>query len=139
MIPKIKISENTEKITNPGFKQVYRLFSRESGEAVADVLTLHGEEIDDTKPYEIFDPEHTWKRKLLTNFKAEKLTTPIYEQGKLVYNRPNVHAIRAHCAKELERLWDEVKRFEFPHKYYVDLSQNLWEMRHQLLEQHSVE
>lgn len=139
MVPKIKISENTEKITNPGFKQVYRLFSRESGEAVADVITLHGEEIDDTKPYEIFDPEHTWKRKTVTNFKAEELTTPIYEKGKLVYQSPDVHAIRAHCAKELARLWDEVKRFEFPHKYYVDLSQNLWEMRHQLLEQHSVE
>lgn len=139
MIPKIKISENTEKITNPGFKQVYRLFSRESGEAVADVIALYGEEIDDTKPYEIFDPEHTWKRKMLTNFKAEKLTIPIYEKGKLVYNCPDVHAIRAHCNAELARLWDEVKRFEFPHKYYVDLSQSLWDMRRRLLEQYSVE
>ncbi len=139
IIPKIKISENTEKITNPGFKQVYRLFSKESGEAVADVITLFGEEIDDTQPFELFDPEHTWKRKLLKNFKAEKLTIPVYEKGKLVYESPDVHAIKTHCMKEIDRLWDEVKRFEFPHKYYVDLSKQLWDMKTKLLEQYSAD
>lgn len=137
IIPKIKISENTEKITNPGFKQVYRLFSKESGEAIADVITLFDEEIDDTKPYEIFDPEHTWKRKLLTNFKAEKLTTQLFSKGKCVYESPDIHAIRKHCAREIDRLWDEVKRFEFPHKYYVDLSPALWEIKDELLKQYS--
>ena len=137
IVPKIKISENTEKITNPGFKEVYRLFSKESGEAIADVITLFGEEIDDTKPFEIFDPEHTWKRKILKNFTTEKLTIPIYEKGKLVYHSPDVHEIRKHCEKEIDRLWDEVKRFEFPHKYYVDLSKQLWDMKSELLEKYS--
>lgn len=137
IIPKIKISENTEKITNPGFKKVYRLFSKESGEAIADVITLFDEEIDDTKPYEIFDPEHTWKRKMLTNFKAEKLTTKLFSKGKCVYESPDIHSIREHCAREINRLWDEVKRFEFPHKYYVDLSPDLWEIKEKLLKQYS--
>ena len=135
MIPKIKISENIEKITNPGFKQVYRLFSKESGEAVADVITLFGETIDTDKPYEIFDPDHTWKRKLLKDFTAEKLTVPIYEKGRRVYESPDVHQIREKCAYEVGRLWDEVKRFENPHKYYVDLSPELWQLKQSLLEQ----
>lgn len=139
IIPKIKISENTEKITNPGFKQVYRLFSKESGEAIADVITLFDEKIDETKPYEIFDPEHTWKRKTLTNFAVEKLTTQIFSAGKRVYDSPNVHEIKARCAFEIDRLWDEVKRFEFPHKYYVDLSPDLWEMKDGLLKKYSDE
>ena len=137
IVPKIKISENIEKITNPGFKQVYRLFSKESGKAIADVITVFDEEIDDTKPYEIFDPEHTWKRKTLTNFKAEKLTKQIYCGGKRVYESPDVHEIKAHCKNEIDRLWDEVKRFEFPHKYYVDLSQKLWDMKNELLKKYS--
>lgn len=139
IIPKIKISENTEKITNPGFKQVYRLFSEDSGEAIADVILLFDETIDDTKSYEIFDPEHTWKRKILRNISAEKLTIQIYSKGKLVYDSPNVHEIKQHCAYEISRLWDEVKRFEFPHKYYVDLSPNLWEMKNNLLKKYSAE
>ncbi len=139
LISKIKISENTEKITNPGFKQVYRLYSKTSGEAIADVITLFDEEIDDSKPYEIFDPEHTWKRKVLTDFTAEKITRQIYESGKLVYQSPNVHEIKAYCEKEIDRLWDEVKRFEFPHKYYVDLSPKLWDLKHSLLKKYSAE
>lgn len=139
IIPKIKISENTEKITNPGFKQVYRLFSKETGEAIADVITLFDEKIDETKPYEIFDPEHTWKRKTLTNFTAEKITTQIFAGGKLVYQSPDVHEIKKHCAYEINRLWDEVKRFEFPHKYYVDLSPALWEIKNDLLKKYSDE
>ena len=137
IIPKIKISENTDKITNPGFKKVYRLFSNESGEAIADVITLFDETIDNTKPYEIFDPEHTWKRKMVSDFSVEQLTTQIYKNGKKVYENPDVHQIRAHCEKEVNRLWDEVKRFEFPHKYYVDLSPKLWEMKDSLLKKYS--
>jgi nicotinate phosphoribosyltransferase len=137
IIPKIKISENTEKITNPGFKKVYRLFSRESGEAIADVITLFDETIDSDTPYEIFDPEHTWKRKTITNFDVELLTVQIYDKGKRVYNSPGVHEIKKHCEKEISRLWDEVKRSEFPHKYYVDLSPTLWDMKDELLKKYS--
>ncbi len=137
IIPKIKISENTEKITNPGFKKVYRLFSNESGEAIADVITLFDEEIDTNAPYEIFDPEHTWKRKKISNFSAELLTVRIYDKGKKIYISPDVHEIKKHCEKEVGRLWDEVKRFEFPHKYYVDLSARLWDMKDELLKEYS--
>ena len=137
IIPKIKISENTEKITNPGFKKVYRMFSGENGEAIADVLTGFEETIDITMPYEIFDPEHTWKRKKISNFSVELLTTQIYDKGKRVYENPNVHEIREHCEREVGRLWDEVKRFEFPHKYYVDLSPRLWNMKDELLKKYS--
>ncbi len=137
IIPKIKISENTEKITNPGFKKVYRLFSKESGEAIADVITLFDEVIDDSRPYEIFDPEHTWKRKMISNFRAELVTVQIYDKGKLIYKSPDVHQIKKHCEHEISRLWDEVKRFEFPHKYYVDLSPSLWDMKDDLLKKYS--
>lgn len=137
IVPKIKISENTDKITNPGFKKVYRLFSDESGEAIADVITLFDETIDETRAYEIFDPEHTWKRKTITNFHAELLTAQIYDKGKKVYDNPNVHEIKKHCEKEVGRLWEEVKRFEFPHKYYVDLSPVLWDLKDDLLKKYS--
>lgn len=137
IVPKIKISENIEKITNPDFKKVYRLFSNESGEAIADVITLFDETIDTSKPYEIFDPEHTWKRKLISNFSAELLTVQIYDKGKRIYNSPTVHEIKEHCTKEVSRLWDEVKRFEFPHKYYVDLSPKLWDVKNELLKKYS--
>ncbi len=137
IVPKIKISENTEKITNPGFKKVYRMFSNENGEAIADVITIFDEIIDVTQPYEIFDPEHTWKRKKISNFSVELLTVQIYDKGKRVYASPNVHEIKKHCEKEVGRLWDEVKRFEFPHKYYVDLSPELWNMKDELLKKYS--
>ncbi len=137
IIPKIKISENTEKITNPGFKKVYRLFSNESGEAIADVITVFDETINTEKPYEIFDSEHTWKRKMISNFSVEQLTVQIYDKGKKIYTSPDVHEIKEHCKKEVDRLWDEVKRFEFPHKYYVDLSPKLWDMKDELLKEYS--
>lgn len=138
IIPKIKISENITKITNPGFKQIYRLYQNSTGEAIADVLTLHDEEIDDTQPYEIFDPEHTWKRKLVTDFTAKKLLVQIFDKGKCVYQSPTIHDIRKFCLESVDKLWDEVKRFENPHKYYVDLSPKLWKMKEDLLEKHSV-
>ena len=138
MQPKIKLSENVEKITIPAFKQVYRLFERKSGKAIADVITLHEEEIDDTKPLVIFDPEHTWKRKTITDFTSEKLLVKIFDKGKLVYTPPTLTNVKKHCAAEIDRLWDEVKRFENPHRYYVDLSEPLWKVRAELLEKYSV-
>lgn len=139
IIPKIKISENPAKITNPGFKQVYRLYSGETGEAFADVMTLFSETIDNQKPYEIFDPDHTWKRKKVGNFTARPLLTQIFKQGKCVYESPDIHTIRSYCREQIDKLWDEVKRFENPHKYYVDLSPSLWKIKEDLLKKFSDE
>ncbi len=133
IVPKIKISENVEKITTPGFKQVYRLYSRETSAAIADVITLHDEVIDDSKPYEIFDPEHTWKRKTVTDFYARPLLKPIFQKGEYVYDQPSLDVLREYCRMEIDGLWDEVKRFENPHTYYVDLSQKLWDVKYGLL------
>lgn len=137
LIPKIKISENVQKITTPYFKNVVRLYSNETGKAIADVLTTYDEEIDDTKPYEIFDPQNTWKRKVVTDFKAVKLQVPIFKHGECVYKSPSLEEIRKHCLSELDTIWDEVKRFENPHEYYVDLSQKLWDIRYELLKSYN--
>lgn len=134
IIPKIKVSENVTKITNPDFKEVWRLFDTSTGKAIADVLTCRGEVIDDTRPYVIFDPEHTYKRKLLSNFSAVKLMERIFDSGKCVYASPSAEDIKAYCTAQLDTLWDELKRFEYPHKYYVDLSQKLWDKKNELLE-----
>ncbi|WP_099204037.1 nicotinate phosphoribosyltransferase [Scatolibacter rhodanostii] len=134
---RIKISENVTKITTPGFKSVWRLFDKESEQAIADVITLHDEVIDDTQPYTIFDPEHTWKKKTLENFRAVELLTPIFEKGECVYTPRALNAIRSYCAAQLDTLWDEVKRFENPHNFYVDLSRPLWEEKHRLLSEQS--
>lgn len=134
IIPKIKVSENVTKITNPDFKEVWRLFDTSTGKAIADVLTCRDEVIDDTRPYVIFDPEHTYKRKLLSNFSAVKLMERIFDGGKCVYNSPSAEDIKAYCTAQLDTLWDELKRFEYPHKYYVDLSQKLWDKKNELLE-----
>lgn len=133
IIPKIKISENIEKITNPGFKNLYRLYDRSTNKAEADLLTLHDEVIDDTKPLEIFHPIHTWKRKTLTNFYSEKLLVKIFENGNLIYDMPSMDEIKEFCHKEVESLWDEVKRFEYPHTYITDLSLDLWTIRDTML------
>lgn len=134
IIPKIKISENVEKITTPGFKQVWRLFDNESGKAMADVMTLHDEVIESGKPYELFDPEFTWKKKVITNFTAKPLLTPIFQKGQCVYESPSIEEIRTFCANSLDTMWSEVMRFENPHKYYVDMSHKLWSLREKLLE-----
>lgn len=133
IVPKIKVSENVAKITNPGFKKVWRLFDKENNKAIADVITLHNEVIDDTQPYEIFDQEHIWKRKIVTNFRAVPLMLPIFEKGQCVYESPSVEDIRTYCLEQMETIWDEVLRFENPHKYYVDLSQPLWDAKNLLL------
>ncbi len=138
-IPKIKISENVEKITNPGFKEVYRLYERESGKAIADVLVLRGETIDDSKPYEIFDPEHTWKRKMVRNFTARRILEPLFLDGKCVYQERDVKEIQTYCSKQVATLWSEVCRFENPHRYYVDLSQKLWDLKNGMLKEYSSE
>ena len=133
--PKIKISENTSKITNPGFKKLYRLYENKSGKAIADLICIYDEEIDPSKPLTIFDPDYTWKTKTLTDFSAEELLVPIFKSGKLVYDLPTTEQIRERCKNEIDRQWDEVKRFEYPHNYYVDLSQKLWDMKHSLLKE----
>ena len=131
--PKIKISENVGKITTPHFKKIYRLRDKETGKAEADLLCVYDETVDDTKPIELFDPQHTWKRKTLENFTAEELHVKIYESGKLIYQLPTIEEIKAHCEAEIEGMWDEVKRFNNPHNYYVDLSQKLWDIKHNML------
>ena len=136
LIPKMKISENAAKITNPGFKTPWRLFDLETGMAIADVITLADEVIDDTQPYVIFDPEFTYKRKTLTNFKAVKLQVPVFEKGECVYESPSIESMRSYCREQLDTIWDEVKRFENPHAYYVDLSEPLWKLKRELLDKY---
>lgn len=137
IVSKIKLSENTSKITLPGFKQCWRLFDRESGKAIADVITLRDEIIDDTKDYEIFDPEFTWKRKTVKDFIARPLQIEIFKNGVLKYKSPNATAIREYREQQVESLWEEVQRFEKPHKYYVDYSENLYKLQKELIEQYS--
>ena len=135
IIPKIKVSENPSKITNPHFKKVYRIFENETGKAMADLICVHDEVIDPSQPLELFDPEATWKRKTVTDFTAVELLVPIFRGGKLVYQSPSITEMRAYCAAQIDLQWDEVKRFENPHNYYVDLSQKLWDIKHELLKE----
>lgn len=135
MIPKIKKSENVEKITNPGFKTVYRLFDKDTHRALADIIMLDGETIEEDEAYEIFDPDAVWKRKKITNFYAENLRKQIFKEGKCVYQSPSLQEIRAHCKKQLDAMWDEMKRFENPQTYYVDLSHKLWQLKHDMIEE----
>ena len=134
LLPKIKISESIEKITTPCFKGLYRFYNRETGQAIADYVTLRGEVIDDSQPITIFDPVATWKKKTVTNFRAENLLVQIFDRGRCVYELPKLDDIRAYCADQVSHLWEEVKRFEHPHRYYVDLSDRLWNERNDLLE-----
>ncbi len=131
--PKIKISENVDKITNPHFKKLYRFYAKDTGKALADYLCVHDETVDDTKPLTIFDPDATWKEKTLTDFTAKELLVPIFRNGELVYDKPSLPEIKRFCAEQIDTLWDEVRRFENPHQYYVDLSQKLWNIKINLL------
>jgi len=131
--PKIKISENTGKITNPHFKKLYRFYGRDTGKAIADYLCVYDEIVDDTKDMEIFDPEATWKRKTVYDFTARELLVPIFKDGKRVYDLPKLEDVRKYCLEQVESLWEEVKRFDNPHTYYVDLSQKLWDIKYDLL------
>ena len=114
-------------------EKVYRLFDRETGKALGDQVCVWDEEIDETKPLTIFDQDAVWKTKTLTNFTAKELLVPIFQGGKLVYQRPSLKEIRAYCTEQVDLLWDEVKRFHNPHRYYVDLSEKLWMVKRELL------
>lgn len=133
IVPKIKVSENTTKITNPHFKKVYRYYDNESGKAIADELCVYDEVVNDSLPRTIFDPNATWKTKTITDYTAKELLVPIFKNGKCVYNSPSISEIADYCRKQTDSLWDEVKRFENPHSYYVDLSKKLYEIKGMLL------
>lgn len=137
MIPKIKLSENAAKVTTPGAKKLWRLYDNESGKALADVITLEDETIDDSQDYEIFDPDYTWKRKNVYNFSARQLLQPLFLNGKKVYEYQDIDDIKKYCLSQVDTLWDEVTRFENPHNYYVDLSQRLWDVKNELIKQYS--
>jgi len=130
---KIKVSENVEKITTPGLKEVYRLYDKKTGKAEADYITLKGEEVDETKPLVIFDPHFTWKMKRMENYTLRKMQVPIFKDGKRVYESPKIDEINDYCKSEVKSLWDEVKRFDQPHNYYVDLSHDLWNLKQNLI------
>ena len=133
VLPKIKVSENVEKITVPHFKKVWRFYGNDTGKAIADYMTIYDETVDDSKDLEIFDPAATWKKKNVYNFHARELLVPIFKDGKRVYQSPTLNEIKAYCAEQVDTLWDEVKRFDNPHNYYVDLSQKLWDIQQDLL------
>lgn len=135
-VPRMKVSDNPEKMTNPSNKEVWRFYDRKTDKAIADLITIAGEEIDDSQPFEIFDPLMTWKRKTLTDFVAKPLLQPVFEKGVCVTKRPSVNEIRDYANEQLDTLWESVKRFENPQTYYVDLSQQLWDLKNQLLEEH---
>ena len=133
VVPKIKISENVGKITTPHFKKLYRFYGRDTGKAIADYLCVYDETVDDSDKMTIFDPEATWKRKEVYHFEARELLVPIFKNGELVYKQPSLEEIRAYCAAQVDTLWDEVKRFDNTHRYYVDLSQKLYDIKQELL------
>mgnify|MGYP002521147009 FL=1 len=133
VVPKIKISENVTKITNPHYKKLYRVFDNKTGKAEADLICVFDEKIDETKPLELFDPDYTWKRKTLTDFTAKELQVPVFIKGKRVYEKPAIRDIKDYCAQQLDTMWESVLRFENPHRYYVDLSEKLWNIKHNLL------
>lgn len=133
IIPKIKVSENVSKITNPHFKKVYRYYDNESKKAIADELCVYDETVNENEPRTIFDPNAVWKAKTLTDFTARELLVPIFKEGKCVYDLPKLDEIQSYCKEQIDLLWDEVKRFENPHTYYVDLSGKLWKIKQKLL------
>lgn len=138
IIPKIKLSENVTKITTPDFKELWRFYDKTTGKAIADLITCYGEKVDDTKPYTIFDPEHPYKKKTVTDFTAKKLLVQIFDKGECVYESPSATEIRDFCHEQIGTLWSEVTRFENPHEYYVDLSKKLWDKKNDLLNEMSV-
>ena len=133
IVPKIKISENVGKITNPHFKKVYRIFDKATGKAEADYITVWDEVIEEGQPLELFDPDATWKRRTYTDYTIKPLQEKIFDHGELVYQQPTLSEIQKYCREQIDTLWDEVKRFENPHNYYVDLSQKLWDIKQDLL------
>jgi len=137
VLPKIKISENVGKITTPHYKKLYRFIGNDTGKAIADYLCVYDESVDDSQDIEIFDPDATWKRRIVYNYTAKELQVPIFKDGKLVYHCPTLEEIRTYCMEQVDTLWDEVKRFDNPQTYYVDLSQKLWDIKYGLLKDRS--
>ena len=133
IIPKIKVSENVEKITVPHFKKLWRFYGNDTGKAIADYMTVYDETVDDSGDLEIFDPYATWKKKVVYDFNAKELLVPIFLNGKRVYDSPSLQEIQDYCREQVDTLWDEVKRFDNPHRYYVDLSDNLWTLKQEML------
>lgn len=133
IVPKIKISDNVSKVTTPHYKKLYRIFDKENNKATADLMCVYDEQIDNQKSIEIFDPDYIWKRKNIEDYYIRELLVPVFIKGKLVYNCPSTQKIKDYCKEQVDTLWDEVKRFENPHKYYVDLSQKLWNIKQELL------
>ncbi len=133
MIPKIKISENVEKITNPGFKTIWRLFDKDTNRMLADIIALDDEPAPEGDSIVIFDPNATWKKKTITNFYAKNLRERIFEGGKKVYESPDIKEIKEYCAEQMDLMWDEMKRFENPQTYYVDLSDKLFDLKKNMI------
>lgn len=140
-IPKIKLSENTEKITNPGNKTIFRIYDKETGKIRADLIALVGEVFDDSKDMIIFDPLETWKKTKIHGgtYVLKELLVPVFEKGTCVYNSPSVMEIQAFCRQEMDTIWDETKRFVNPHEVYVDLSDKLYKIKAELLEKMSMD
>ena len=139
IIPKIKVSENPEKITNPGYKKLYRFYDKKTGKAKADLIMLADEKKPDGSTYEIFDPQHSWKRKKMSNYDCRELQVQVFKKGELVYDSPSLDEIKKFCKEQVDSLWDEIKRFENPQTYFVDLSQNLWDLKNRLLNEHTIQ
>ena len=134
-VPRIKISENIEKITNPGRKKLWRIYSRETGYALADLITMYDEVVDDSKPYEYVNPVKPWKKMTYEDFEARPLQQSIFKDGKLVYDKPELKDIRAYVDYQLaNQIWEEEQRYENPHIHYVDLSPKLYEIKKSMLE-----
>ena len=134
IVPKIKVSENVEKITTPHFKKVYRFFDKLTGKALGDVLTLHDEVINTDQPYMLFHPIHTWKKKIVTDYVIKPLQVQLFDKGNRVYECPPIEEVRRYCSEQIETLWEQIRRFENPQTYYVDYSEKLWRVKNDLLE-----
>ena len=135
-IPKIKLSENAEKITNPGNKTIQRIYDKKNGKIIADLICLADEKFDTSKSLLLFDPISTWKKTHLApnSYTMRELLVPVFLNGECVYESPKVMEIRDYCTREKATLWEESLRLEYPHKVHVDLSNELWHMRRQLLD-----
>lgn len=133
IIPTIKLSENIEKITNPGFKKLIRFYDKDTNMAIADLICL-ADEIIPYDEYVIFDPISPWKKKVISNYNYKQLQKPIYVNGSLVYKIKSTQETKQYCTDQMNTIWDEAKRLRNPHKYYVDLSQKLYDLKHTLIE-----
>ena len=134
VIPKIKISENPVKITNPGVKKLWRIYDNKTGKATADLIALDYETFDTTRPLTIYDPVNTWKSMTLTDYTMKELQVKVFENGKRVYDSPSLQEIQQHCQEDLDTFWDQYKRLLNPHRYKVDLSDSLWMLKNSMLQ-----